>query len=54
MASRPANFGVGAVEVDNNFLGDGGWDDRDNSGNGLELPPIEEDMAYEEEVRFHN
>lgn len=49
---RHANFGVGAVEVVEGFGEgrEGRGRGRDVGGGGLELPPVEEDLAYEQEV----
>lgn len=52
--SRPANFGVGAVEVP---VGSGGGQYGGGAGGagvdqgvGLELPPVEEDEVYRREM----
>lgn len=58
VAPRHVNFGVGAVEVVDGDDGDGndgsrrgrGGGGAGGGGGGLELPPIEEDLAYEQEV----
>lgn len=50
---RPANFGVGAVEVaggGGGQCGGGGGDAGTEEGVGLELPPIEEDQVYRREM----
>lgn len=52
--SRPANFGVGAVDVavggGGGQYGGGGRGPGADEGVGLELPPIEEDQVYRREM----
>lgn len=51
--SRPANFGVGAVDiavVGGGQYGGGGGGSGAEEGVGLELPPIEEDQIYRREM----
>lgn len=48
---RPVNFGVGAIDVGGGGGGGGAAGGGSGDAVGLELPPIAEDLLYEEALR---